>query len=299
MFKKIYQNKQALISLCKGLKGIKNIKEEDIQITTLSESNALYVQIRNDLSFIIGTNIFLFEQQSDINPNMPVRHASYFFNTLSELFGNLTFHSKTLQKIPRSILITFTNGNPKNITHEVLKLSDMFQESTKSEEAHSKIKINGRNQNYIEVYVEVIYLNHPDNKELLDKIPTLKGFAFFTQSLKKYRKENYSKNTSVEKAIEDTINQNLLVDLLVKEREKIKSLIMSQITQEEWNTFKHNEGFNEGIKQGISQGIEQGVEQGLIRAAISLLDILDDKTISEKINLSIDEVIKLRQQYNK
>ncbi|OON97323.1 MAG: hypothetical protein ATN32_00680 [Candidatus Epulonipiscium fishelsonii] len=100
LFKKIYQSKKNILNLCKVLIGIQNITEDDIKVTTLQDNNAIYVQIRNDLSFIFGTNIFLLEQQTKVNPNMPVRQGSYYFNTLSMLFENATFHSSKAQKIP-------------------------------------------------------------------------------------------------------------------------------------------------------------------------------------------------------
>ena len=47
-------------------------------------------------------------------------------------------------------------------------------------------------------------------------------------------------------------------------------------------------------EQGIGQGTEQGIEQGKLEAANSLLDILDNKTIAEKLNLPLASVERLR-----
>jgi len=46
--------------------------------------------------------------------------------------------------------------------------------------------------------------------------------------------------------------------------------------------------------EGEEKGIEKGIEKRSLEIAKSLLDILDDKTIAEKVNLSIEEVKKLR-----
>ena len=53
-------------------------------------------------------------------------------------------------------------------------------------------------------------------------------------------------------------------------------------------------GIRKGIEEGIQQGIQQGIHQRNIEVAVNLLDILDDKTISQKTGLSIEEVKKLR-----
>ena len=46
----------------------------------------------------------------------------------------------------------------------------------------------------------------------------------------------------------------------------------------------------------LSSAREEGVEQGKIIAAISLLDILDDETIAEKLELDIELVKRLRSK---
>ena len=54
-------------------------------------------------------------------------------------------------------------------------------------------------------------------------------------------------------------------------------------------------------KEGIEKGIEKGKLEGRLEEqraiAISLLDILDDKTISQKVGLNIKEVKKLREKH--
>jgi predicted transposase/invertase (TIGR01784 family) len=59
-------------------------------------------------------------------------------------------------------------------------------------------------------------------------------------------------------------------------------------------------GMERGIEKGMEQGIEKGIEKGKLEEqkaiAISLLDILDDKTISQKVGLSLKEVEKLREE---
>ncbi len=48
-------------------------------------------------------------------------------------------------------------------------------------------------------------------------------------------------------------------------------------------------------RKGIEQGIEQGIKQSRMEIAKNLLDILDNKIISEKTGLSIEEIEKLRK----
>lgn len=47
----------------------------ELTITTLE--NAVYLGMKNDVSFIIGSQLILYEHQSTINPNMPLRNLFY------------------------------------------------------------------------------------------------------------------------------------------------------------------------------------------------------------------------------
>ena len=58
-------------------------------------------------------------------------------------------------------------------------------------------------------------------------------------------------------------------------------------------------GMQKGLQKGMQKGIEQGIEQGAsdkqLEIAKKLLDVLDDETIALKIDLSIEEIEKLRE----
>ena len=49
-------------------------------------------------------------------------------------------------------------------------------------------------------------------------------------------------------------------------------------------------------REKLEEGREEGREEGIKEVAIKLLDILDDKTISEKTDLDIEIVRKLRAE---
>ena len=51
-----------------------------------------------------------------------------------------------------------------------------------------------------------------------------------------------------------------------------------------------------GIEKGIQQGIQQGIIDERLKNAKNLLDILDDETISIKLNLELETVKKLRAE---
>lgn len=50
--------------------------EDDLVITTMED--VIYIGMKNDLSFIIINELNLYEHQSTINENMPLRGLLYF-----------------------------------------------------------------------------------------------------------------------------------------------------------------------------------------------------------------------------
>ena len=49
-------------------------------------------------------------------------------------------------------------------------------------------------------------------------------------------------------------------------------------------------------EDGEAAGLSRGISQGITQVAMNLLDILDDKTISEKTDLSVERVAELRRE---
>ena len=63
----------------------KNYQEpEALEINTLD--NAIYIGMKNDLSFIIDEQLSLYEHQSTVNPNMPLRFLFYISDLSRPLF---------------------------------------------------------------------------------------------------------------------------------------------------------------------------------------------------------------------
>ena len=55
-------------------------------------------------------------------------------------------------------------------------------------------------------------------------------------------------------------------------------------------------GLTEGMEKGLTEGMAKGEKKKAVQIARNLLDVLDDKTISEKTGLDQEEIAKLRLQ---
>lgn len=68
-------NKKWTLSLYNAVNGTSFAEPADIRFTTIE--NAVYMGMKNDVSFILFYVMNIYEQQSSYNPNMPVRQLMY------------------------------------------------------------------------------------------------------------------------------------------------------------------------------------------------------------------------------
>lgn len=114
VFRMIFSDRKNLLSLYNAVNGTSYKNPEELEIVTLE--NAIYMGMKNDLAFIIATNLFLYEHQSTYNPNMPLRDLFYISSEYQKLVDHKSLYSSVLQKIPAPNFIVFYNGTRKKKT---------------------------------------------------------------------------------------------------------------------------------------------------------------------------------------
>ena len=80
-----HENREWTLSLYNAINGTSYDNPDDIEITTIE--NAVYMGMANDVSFIIENVMNLFEHQSSVNPNMPMRmliHTGQLYSKYAE-----------------------------------------------------------------------------------------------------------------------------------------------------------------------------------------------------------------------
>lgn len=101
----LFSNRKNLLSLYNAVNQRDYKNPDDLEIVTLE--NAIYMGMKNDLAFIIDTNLYLYEHQSTYNPNIPLRDLFYISNEYQKLVDKKSLYSSTLQKFLRRILLSF------------------------------------------------------------------------------------------------------------------------------------------------------------------------------------------------
>ena len=70
VFRLLFSDKARLLSLYNALSSKRCDNIDDLKVVTLED--AIYMEMKNDIAFLVGTDIHMWEHQSTVNPNMPV-----------------------------------------------------------------------------------------------------------------------------------------------------------------------------------------------------------------------------------
>ena len=137
LFRKIFggeneESKRNLLSLYNALNDSHYENIDELEITTMEE--ALYIKMKNDVSFLLDSYLSLWEHQSTFNPNMPIRGLMYFGNLYDKYIkvNNINIYGKKLAKIPNPKYIVFYSGSSGRPSIEDLKLSSAFMNKDSS-----------------------------------------------------------------------------------------------------------------------------------------------------------------------
>ena len=255
VFCMLYRDKKNLLELYNALNDSNYTNVDDLEVTALKDGS--YMKYKNDASFVLNMSLYMFEQQSSKNENMPLRFLHYLSDVYREMFGNELLHRKTMMKIPVPYFVTFYNGKEK-WDRDKLTLAEMFEKHVDNPQ--------------IDLQVKVIDIN--GDAEILNKCKSLRDYMTFVEKVrKKTDNEKINVREAVIQAIDECIEENILVDFFKEHREEIVEVSIYDYEEEKVRKTladeAREEGLAEGIKEGIEKGIEKGIEEGEILTKIN------------------------------
>ena len=255
IFRMVFREKKALLALYNAMNETDYENEDDLKVTTLE--SALYLEMKNDVSFVLYDELLLYEHQSTKNPNLPLRNLFYVSDVYSELTKDLFLYGSVPVQIPEPKFVVFYNGLENMQEREVLKLSSLY--AKKAEHIS------------LELETLVLNVNVGYNKILMERCRQLSDYAQFVSEVRKRLSKKIPLSEAVNEAVEDCIQRGILAEFLSKNRaEVIKVSIyeydeekVKRMFKEECMKLGMEQGKQLGIEQGKQIGIEQGIEQGI------------------------------------
>ena len=125
LFIMLFQDKNNLLELYNAVSGKHYTDPEILEINTLE--NAIYMTVKNDISFLIDGRLSLYEHQSTYNPNLPLRFLIYIAKLYSRMTRNANLYGTKVIRIPPPEFLIFYNGKEELPERAVLNLSDMYE----------------------------------------------------------------------------------------------------------------------------------------------------------------------------
>jgi len=287
VFSKLFSDPVILRELYSAIEGVDIPQDAVIKINTLSE--ALFMKQINDLSFTIDDKIVvLIEHQSTINENIPLRILMYIARVYEKIIEKKNIYHRKLLKIPTPEFIVLYNGKDEYPDHQELRLSESFKENRYKQK---------RNNNPLELTVQVYNINQGRNPMLLNRSRNLNAYSLFIGKIKEYS-EHLTLDESVQSAVTYCIEHNILKEFLVNHGSEVTSMLFYDFSVEEIAEIRGDERYEEGLEQGLEKGLEQGMEKGLIQGREEgmeqgreeILKLLDQGLSSDEIKQFLKSV---------
>ncbi len=202
VFCMLYRDKKNLLELYNALNNSAYTNVDDLQVTTLNGGS--YMKYKNDASFLLCMSLYMFEQQSSKNPNMPLRFLHYVSDVFRELFSNSMLHRRSMIKIPVPHFVTFYNGLEKWVEDEdEIRLSDMYEIPTDNPELELKVRV----------------ININEDVHILNKCKTLRDYMTFVNKVRfKMGVEGDNVRIAVTEVMNECIDEDILVDFFEQHR---------------------------------------------------------------------------------
>ena len=288
VFIMLFEEKENLLELYNAMSGKHYTDPELLEINTLE--NAIYMSIKNDVSFLMDGRLSLYEHQSTYSPNLPLRFLFYISNLYSGMTRNENLYGTRAVQIPTPEFVIFYNGEEERPERETLRLSDLYTfrgEDRKTEESDYRL----------ELKAELLNICGDNNKALKDACRTLREYAIFTDKMRAYAK-TMDIEAAAERTIEECIREDVLREFLEKHKAEVIKVSIFEYDQEKHLRQEREQAWEEGREAGIAEGKAAGIAEGKAAGRIELIQkkLKKGKTvaqIADELEEPEDEIEKL------
>lgn len=235
------------LALYNALNGTSYTNADDVTIYTIDD--VIYIDMKNDVAFILDSDLSLWEQQSTHNPNMPLRGLMYFGKLYDKYITdtNKNVYRKKLVTIPTPKYVVFYNGVEQRPAVEKLRLTDAFIHEDRS--------------GAFEWTATVINLSHPELDPRLLACKVLADYTTFVRKVQEYKLET-NLERAINKAVNECIKEGILKDILLLHKAEVIELVLTEFNKELYEQGLKEDAWEEGLEEGRAAGIELGLAEG-------------------------------------
>ena len=279
LFIMLFEDRKNLLELYNAITGKHYADPELLEINTLE--NAIYMSMKNDVSFLIDGRLSLYEHQSTKNPNLPLRFLLYISHLYSRLTVKANLYGERIVQIPAPEFIIFYNGKDEMPERQLLKLSDMY--SVKEDNPK------------LELEATLLNISGANNRKLKEACRTLRDYAVYTDKIRTYT-ENMELAEAVDRAINECIEEDVLRDFLIEHKAEARAMSIFEYDQERHMQQEREAGIEKGRRQGEEQLLRRLVQKKLAKG-MNIADIAEaleetEERIREIVAIDSDEKAK-------
>ena len=283
LFKAIFgrdteQSKRWRLDLYNALNNT-NYKDPDaLEVNTIE--NVIYMTMKNDVSFLVDSQMTLYEQQSTHNPNMPLR-GLFYFSQLYQIYtekNDMNILTSRLIKIPEPHFIVFYNGNKEKPESFKLRLSDAFERRF---EGNSSVDV----ARDFEWTATVININPGHNKTLQKNCKPLYDYVRYVGRIADNKKKGLPIKEAVDEAVNWAVEQDLLDGFFKVYKAEVSARCLTDYDEEATLRAFRREGYEDGLIDGKLEAARNFLRKGI-----------NPEVIAECTGLPLDEVQKLAEQ---
>lgn len=261
VFRMIFNSREKLLELYNAMNGTDYENVEELEIVTLE--NAVYLAMKNDLAYVFHDELFLYEQQSSKNKNMPLRCLFYVSDSYSRMVRDENLYGSRQIQIPAPTFVVFYNGKDPVEEREVL-LSEAYTRKTQRPNLELRVKV--RN------------INLGNSEEIYKKSRTMHDYMIFVDKTRRYS-ENRPLETAIDQAVEECIREDVLRDFLLRNKAEVKKMCLYEYDEERQRRWDREEGREEKGMDIAKMMLQKGR--------------YSEEEIAELTGLELEEVIRL------
>ena len=241
VFRMAFAEKKYQLELYNALNGSDYDDPEEVEVTTLEDT--LFLGMRNDLSFIVGFSLNMYEHQSSKNLNMPLRGLIYFAQVYLEYVNRNGYRLYAESQIPLPFpkYIVFYNGEKNLPDEQELLLSDAFPEEMKEQIPA------------LECRARLININFGCNQKLMEKCQRLEQYSELVSIVRHYQSLGMDKEEAMRKAWEEGMKRGLLTDILNRNGTEVIAMLFKEYDLEEAKEYWKKEAAEEAAKEATNK----------------------------------------------
>ena len=245
VFRALFRDKKALLSLYNAVNGSSYTNTEDLEIYTLE--NAIYMNMKNDVSFLFDCSLTLYEHQSTYNPNLPLRYLFYMADLLKRYTVGMNLYSSTKVRIPTPRFVVFYNGTDWKEEKKVLCLSDLFLQPTENPD--------------LELRVMMYNINYGMNSQILEQCQQLREYMILVERIRAYAPK-MGIQKAANRAVDECIKEGILRKFLLENKAEVIAMSIYEYDEEEHMKAERQEHYALGYSKGKEEGREEGFRAG-------------------------------------